>query len=38
MLPKPNGLGLRIRDHRADLMALADAAEAALGPLPGVSG
>ena len=36
--PKPNGLGGRIREHRADLAELADAAEAALGPLPGVSG
>ncbi len=30
--------GAAIRTHRADLPALADAAEAALGPLPGASG
>ncbi|GAB3587974.1 MGMT family protein [Calidifontibacter terrae] len=38
LLPKPNGKGLSIRRHRADLAALANAAEAALGPLTGVSG
>ncbi len=31
---KPNGLGCRIRDHRADLPALADAYEAATADLP----
>lgn len=35
---KPNGLGCRIRRHRAELGELADAAERALGPLPGLSG
>lgn len=38
ILPKPNGLGCRIKEYRADLADLADAAESALGPLPGVSG
>lgn len=33
---KPNGLGISIRQHRADLPQLADAAEAVLGRLPGV--
>ncbi|MBO1753680.1 MGMT family protein [Allobranchiibius sp. CTAmp26] len=33
---KPNGLGVAIRRYRADLAVLADAAEAALGPLPGL--
>ena len=36
--PKPGGTGCRIAEHRADLALLADRAEAALGPLPGVSG
>lgn len=31
---KPNGLGCRIRDHRCDLVALADAYETALAALP----
>nr|WP_281361771.1 MGMT family protein [Nakamurella aerolata] len=35
---KANGNGARITRHRADLAALADAAERQLGPLPGVSG
>lgn len=33
---KPNGLGISIRHYRADLPHLADAAEAQLGPLPGL--
>lgn len=33
----PNGLGVSIRHHRADLCQLADAAEAVLGQLPGVN-
>lgn len=33
---KPNGLGISIQQHRADLPRLADAAEAVLGPLQGV--
>ena len=32
---RPGGNGAAIRTHRADLTALADAAEAVLGPLPG---
>lgn len=35
---KRNGRGAAIRTHRADLPALADAAEAILGPLPGAAG
>ncbi|NHN55346.1 cysteine methyltransferase [Calidifontibacter sp. DB0510] len=35
---KPNELGCRIKDFRADLAEVANAAEAELGPLPGVSG
>lgn len=35
---KPNERGVPIARYRADLPALADAAEAALGPLPGLSG
>ena len=34
---RPDGRGAAIRTHRADLPALADAAEALLGPLPGAS-
>ena len=37
MTIKPNGLGVSMRDYRADLAALADAAEQLLGPLPGMS-
>ncbi|XAS76397.1 MGMT family protein [Dermatophilaceae bacterium Sec6.4] len=33
---KPNGCGVPIRRYRADLAQLADAAEAALGPLTGI--
>lgn len=33
-----SGIAASIRTHRADLPALADAAERALGPLPGASG
>lgn len=35
---KRNGRGASIRTHRADLSTLADAAESALGPLPGATG
>lgn len=35
---KRNGHGADIRTRRADLSALADAAEATLGPLPGATG
>ena len=35
ILVKPNGLGCRIADYRADLEALADAYERAVADLPG---
>lgn len=38
MTLKPNGLGVSISRYRVDLPMLADAAEAVLGALPGVSG